>query len=448
MNLFFPKKITRNSIISFLVFGMLLAPVNSSLHIQKTEAFFGGTIVLGDIPQQLKEIIGDNLAYTLSRAVISRMVESTVRWINSGFKGSPSFVTDLDGFLLSVGDEVAGDFIYGTDLGFLCEPFQLDIRAALAVQHYGTGSSRNPYACTLSKVGDNVDNFLDDAGDGGWGHWYQVTGQPQNNQYGAYALAQGQLNAQIRNARGEQVNLLDWAEGFLGVEICEEVEGGGRTCSIATPGPVIAESLNKALGAGQDSLIQADEINEIVGALLSQLATQVLGGAGGLLGVSGGTAYNNYERPYLDELGDEATDSENAAKRGLITQQIDLERQIQSQSGQIVLIKADAEATAEEIADEKSCTPRTQFPQVLVDSSTKAQEYNEKSTTNIRSLERMLVLYETAPEEALEQLESLKDFGVLYSQKDLTDVSYLQNDASIAASLYINDVTQECGTSA
>jgi len=447
MKRFLPK----NIFVSLLIVGMVFAPLSNTLQIQRAHALFGvgdTTFVIGDIPQMLKEYVGDSLAYTLGRAVISRMVESTVRWINSGFKGSPSFVTDLDGFLLDVADGVAGDFIYGTDLGFLCSPFELNIRSALAIQHYGTGASRNPSACTISGIGDNVDNFLDDAGDSGWGRWFDVTTQPQNNQYGAYAMAEAQLNASIVNARGEELQLLNFSGGFLSFEECTEIEGGGEECTISTPGQVIANSLNKSLGAGQDSLIQADEVNEIVGALLSQLVNQVLGGVGGLTGVSGGSSAGNDNRPYLDQLSDETASSESDVERGLITQARDLERQIQSQSAQVVSVRSDAIAAAEEIEDAESCNATTPLPAVLLESETKAQAYNEASSINIRSLERLLLQYATTPTDAIDDFNFLLDSGVLHTTSDLAEVGYLQNDASIAASLYISDVTQECGGSA
>ncbi|MBA3789476.1 hypothetical protein H0X32_03780 [Patescibacteria group bacterium] len=54
--------------------------------------------------------------------------------------------------------------------------------------------------------------------------------------------------------------------------------------SIQTPGSVIMAGLNKSLGSGIDTLVSADQFNEIASALLNQLLNQVLGpsGLGGL----------------------------------------------------------------------------------------------------------------------------------------------------------------------
>ena len=56
---------------------------------------------------------------------------------------------------------------------------------------------------------------------------------------------------------------------------------------VNTPGGVISEQLNKTLGLGGDKLAVADEINEIVSALLNQLTGKIIGGIGkGLRGLS------------------------------------------------------------------------------------------------------------------------------------------------------------------
>ena len=56
---------------------------------------------------------------------------------------------------------------------------------------------------------------------------------------------------------------------------------------------MIAGSLNKALGAGQDQLVAADEINELIAALIGQLANQAIIGAAGLLGLTPGTGFTS-----------------------------------------------------------------------------------------------------------------------------------------------------------
>ncbi len=255
-----------------------------------------------------KEFVLDGILYAIGRTILKSMVASIVQWINSGFEGSPAFVTDLKGFLLQVADEAAGEFIYGTDLDILCSPFQLDIRIALALQ-YETTKDFGKARCTLSGVIDNVDNFLNgDFGDGGWQGWFELTANPQNTPAGAYLAAEAELGARIVNAEGRELKLLDFGDGFFSTTICEAVHGedtSQENCFISTPGKVIEEALTFNLSIGQRSLINADEINEIISALFAQLAQKAITGAKGLLGLSQG-GFNSSGESYLNAMTAEA----------------------------------------------------------------------------------------------------------------------------------------------
>jgi hypothetical protein len=73
---------------------------------------------------------------------------------------------------------------------------------------------------------------------------------------------------------------------------------------------VIAEQLTVTLDSGRQQLVSADEINEVISALLGQIANQAIMGAAGLLGLSAGTGYtaSGYGAgSYVDELAREST---------------------------------------------------------------------------------------------------------------------------------------------
>jgi hypothetical protein len=232
-----------------------------------------------------KEFTLDGIAWYLVNLALSEMIQSTTRWVNSGFQGSPAFVTDLNGYLLDLGDRAAGDFIWGSDLGFLCSPFRLNIQLALEIQY--NASQRFETQCRLSQVVDNMDAFF--GGDflaGGWDGWYQVATVPQNNPYGAMLDAQAGLSASIQNTRGQAITMAGWGDGFLSRQKCDDPVMGPRTCKTITPGSVIQEQLNGVLKIPAGRLTVADEINELFGALLGQLVSNALSGAGGLLGLT------------------------------------------------------------------------------------------------------------------------------------------------------------------
>lgn len=288
---------------------------------------------------QYKELVLDGIAYMIAKQFLRAMTTSVVNWINSGFNGSPSFVTDPGQFFADIGDRLVGDFIaQNGDLRYLCSPFSIDIRIALALRY--RPHQRNRYDCTLSSVIRNVTRAGQNAsingftaGDfsqGGWPAFVSLSTEPQNNVYGAYLLASNEISSRISHSVGQQRDELGQGKGFLSWRKCKPVplegeegfigpaqenplsedqsaeaayynarSGNGsynsseqypssnrqQTCEVQTPGSVIAGSLETQLGSPVRELELADEFNEIVNALFAQLVRTVL--TGGLRGASG-----------------------------------------------------------------------------------------------------------------------------------------------------------------
>ncbi len=247
-----------------------------------------------------KEML-DGIAWGVAKQMMSQMTQSLVNWINSGFQGSPAFITDLNGFLLDALDTAAGEYI--KSLGgigeFICSPFKLDVQAALSINYQqarsGMPSGPTAPACRLSDIENNIEDFFSGVSDGGWQEWLEVTSNPQNTPYGAYLAAEAELDIRLRNEAGQEIEIASWSDGFLSKRVCEAVEGKpsgkGANCKITTPGKVISEALTFQLSTGPRTLIEADEINEIIGALISQLTLQTMKGINGLLGLGGNAAY-------------------------------------------------------------------------------------------------------------------------------------------------------------
>ncbi|TSC58562.1 MAG: hypothetical protein Greene041679_95 [Parcubacteria group bacterium Greene0416_79] len=269
----------------------------------------------------LKEFVGDKLANALAKAALRSITQSIVNWINTGFKGSPSFVTNPEGFLLDVGDQVIGQAIeYAEPL--LCAPFRFDIRLALGLD-YSFGTSRD-IRCRLTDVIANVQGSYDAfaAGNftaGGWSDWIHITGVPQNNPYGAYLQTVDKIDARIISATGKEIKLLDFGRGFLSFRECEipgdmmvvfDKDGAARTdptdrtrplerhgpCKkqgpIKTPGSVIEGQLKTALEVDLSTLALADEINEIFAALVNQLVKKIFTRGGLASASSYSTSYD------------------------------------------------------------------------------------------------------------------------------------------------------------
>jgi hypothetical protein len=249
----------------------------------------------------IKEYILDGIAWAIAKAFVSSMVSSLVDWINSGFQGRPMFVQDFMGFLREAADQAVGEYIQqlGSIGSFLCDPFKLDIQIAISLQYQRSRVNQPAPTCTLTGVIANFEDFTSGAlgsfNQGGWRGWFDITSAPSvNTPYGSLLAAQTGAEVRILNAKGKEATQLNWGSGILSSQVCQMVHGADTTteqCFITTPGKAIQEALSFNLDSGRQSLITADEFNEIIAALLGQLANTALQGTAGLLGLSGGTGY-------------------------------------------------------------------------------------------------------------------------------------------------------------
>ncbi|MBX9906766.1 hypothetical protein K2X96_02615 [Patescibacteria group bacterium] len=247
----------------------------------------------------LKEWTLDGVAFFLAKRVATEMARSTVSWINSGFQGSPMFMTDPQAFMLNIADEAAGEVLYGSDLAFLCSPINLRISLNLAYQN---SRNRKPVQCTLSGAVGNVDRFIQgNFMAGGWPAWLDINTSPINSTMGSGVFGSIQLQASISSSQGRAQTQANWGRGFLSREVCTggaqqgptqsgaPIEATPKKCRTVTPGDTIAQSLSFTVQGTERALLEADEINEIIGALLGQALKQGLTAARGLLTGSSNT---------------------------------------------------------------------------------------------------------------------------------------------------------------
>lgn len=301
----------------FVIFAFVVTYVPQPFAERNTtneaEAFLGGIVLdptnlvqntasaIADVWLKLKDIGLDAIAWTVAKNMVSLMVADLVEWIGSGFQGKPAFITDLRGFLLETADLTASDYIneLGGPGSFLCSPFQLDIQIALSIEYEEVTREGRPIPeCRISQFVTSLEDFIEgDFFAGGWESWFEITANPQTyTPYGQLLTAETALDNKIAEAEADAGKELDWGSGFLSGKVCNTVDGpNGPTtrCNITKPGATISASLSKALGAGQDTLVTADEINEIVAALIGTLANKAITGVNGLLGLSPGTGYTS-----------------------------------------------------------------------------------------------------------------------------------------------------------
>lgn len=334
---------------------------------------------------QLKEFALDPLAWMLAKGFIEQMTDELVRWINSGFQGQPMFVNRLDEYLLSELDSVAGQFLESLPLGdYLCNGFEPMVSFAITKNYQQTTRAQPQASCTLSDAQGNLDAFLN----GGWiegggtDTLREMALNPQNTPFGAYLEAQVAFNDLLAGEAAKETQTLSFGEGFLSQKVCKEdsaIAGDdgniqtGTDCRIVTPGQSIEEALTFQLSTGQRSLITADEIDEIFGALLSQLLNQALKGASGLLG--------------LGRQGSDAYSSSGSSLRGIEGEEQTIEEAFGGNNLDAILDGAQTEWEAEALnntAEQQGALQddRTNETQTFLDDLTESETDNAQALTD------------------------------------------------------------------
>ncbi len=280
---------------------------------------------------QIKEYVLDPIAWAMSQQLLQQITGSVVGFVTGKGNGTgkPQFVQDLLGNLQGVGDNQMLAFVaqFGSNSN---SPFASSITNALRTQYAQDSSLAGFFAanqCTLAQASPNAQAFLSgDWSQGGSAAWFSLVTQKQNNPYSLYNSASAKMSTFIADAKAARTADYQAGGGFISwcdtsasatQNVTSAQVGGGtvvaalptlsqnkdgsysstepQTClngdgtpgTIQTPGSVIKAQLDKSLGSGVDKLVSADEIDEIIGSLATQLVSSVLGGSsGGLFGVA------------------------------------------------------------------------------------------------------------------------------------------------------------------
>jgi hypothetical protein len=241
----------------------------------------------------IKEYVLDQIAFIVGKEALGSLTDSIVDWVATGFDGSPAIVTNLQSTLLQTGDTAADSFLgqLASD-GRIDSPFRSQALQSARTAYYqstggGSFGASNPYTlnqnCANSE-GFNSGNYFD------FSCWMGALQNPFGNTPTGSGLAfTDALFQRVNTAQGDRIREADWGNGYWSYrESCNgsgssasstvSLSGGDSTygCPIRSPGTDISATLQKSVLSGIDQYVQADEMNEIIGALISSLVNRVL----------------------------------------------------------------------------------------------------------------------------------------------------------------------------
>lgn len=256
-----------------------------------------------------KECLLDGIASSMRETLVSFIIQSVVRWSNQGFDGNPAYVSNLPLHLTErIGDPEAERIITGEDTEVIPELFRRDVRVQLSRSY--ARDTRRPHTvleCDLSSEQLEALAQGDIEGAGGTSAWFRAMQDEGCNPLFSFLRAQDHLRSSVAAEQERELRQLDWGSGFRSVEVERTVDLGDGTQTtvrrIVTPGFMIAEHLRQVIGTGLRQSENADEIDEIISALMSNIGTEMLTDIEGLSGLSavfGGRA------PYVDRIAQDS----------------------------------------------------------------------------------------------------------------------------------------------
>ncbi len=288
-------------------------------------AAVAGTLAVETSGLTIQQVL-NGVAWAVAKQAIRTMTRSVVNWINSGFEGSPAFATDLNRMLRQMGDAVATNFVTELVNNTSINSPYLERALSTVATGYLLYTSRDAIVSqlryTLSEYSQNEEAFRrGQFNQGGFNAWFAATRDCGNDPFCVETSTRDELMRRINADTRGRLEELGWGRGFLAWRNCpdapqaEGADSGGTLtslsdadssidCPISTPGSVIENALIQNLDSPLRELQLADSINEIVGALASQLVSQVLGGTG-LLGTSQPSTGGG--RSYLEQVAGQGT---------------------------------------------------------------------------------------------------------------------------------------------
>lgn len=251
---FFNKTIFKNIVIVCIIFSITIAPLGLKPKKAVAQAVPNDCSLFSFycIQDNLKEFVLNTAAVMIANQILQKMTASIVNWINTGFEGSPAFLTNPEGFFLDLADQITGQFLteewgLGGKLSPLCSPFSFDIRLNLALKQSGYNAGKR-YTCTLGTIINNTKNAVDTAGqnsginvygsddgasignfvngdfnEGGWAAFMAYTLEPQNNPVSVSLMAQSDLQQAIDRKQAAVNTDLNRGGGFLSWNKCDDI---------------------------------------------------------------------------------------------------------------------------------------------------------------------------------------------------------------------------------
>lgn len=206
---------------AFIIFSM---PKKSSAIFGVADVVFDPALFAKEVWKVIKETIRQFLM-AIARKLLDKITQSTINWINSGFRGKPLFVENPGSFFKDIAKEQLKGIV--NELGYDPIRFPFGKQYAMGIIDQAKGQFEQNAQYSLSKYYQSsaeLEYRRENFNVGGWNDFILNTQFPQNNFIGFGIIADEELatrvsgeNSQIQTLK----NSVQQGMGFLSPQACK-----------------------------------------------------------------------------------------------------------------------------------------------------------------------------------------------------------------------------------
>lgn len=279
----------------------LAVPVGDAVTNIYTGAIYGVNAAHSSF-QDVGKMSLDALAYKVAQCTLEQLTNNTVKWIQSGFQGNPGFAVDVNKLFGDISEGVLADFSNQIKNLEACDftiNFKWDLANTVSLSAPKNNKFPTKIKCPFSPQTVTASQFYNDRSSFSW-KLMETALSDSGNRFGVSALTAQEAARRQKDAKAKEDQKLGWSNGFadlIDTEDCPTmpaevsiaiIEGQlpeeavkfyqKSYCKTTTPGKIVGDSLMKAIGAKQDRIGFADNMNKIISALITELTTEATRG--------------------------------------------------------------------------------------------------------------------------------------------------------------------------
>ena len=269
-----------------------------------------------------KECVLRNIVVRQREAALAAITRKADTAIQTGRGGNKQFVENQTQEMLTyVSDPTVATFLRGPELQALNPAFKSDVIRAVGVS-YQTETRDPTSALTCPFQGDISIYQKNPTENFNWEAFYAGT-NPACNPFWAKMRAIEMRDARAGAAMAAQRDEWNWGRGYYALT---DNASDPLARRVLTPSVTVQESFQNILDSSVRQLEQANDIGQMIGALFAGLETQIIGGPGGLAGISKSTGG---QPSYIDRVVSGSAQGLRNAATNLALQVLATARQVE-----------------------------------------------------------------------------------------------------------------------